>query len=934
MGLFENNNWLVTRLQWLEKKTWKHRRLRIATIFALVAIMAACVLPMAKGAGSADVNILPGKELSQVFGISLIKNTEKGVTRSSSSSSSNHSHSRQSFKSEKLAVILKRISKDYPVKFKAKLPKGYYDLNAHVDGSERMLLEGVGAVFSRSFDLDVSIRPYKQKAIILSCPDPAKIKLKRSDRDISCGFYKQEKNEDDTYTEKFITDIDQLTKFARRHVLAKNDYKLTLVNETNLEGLFEGSLRWSMEDEKVLIQSLKDMGFKVTKATREVGTVVVDNNDPNKDYTNRRPCSPIKPELVLRSHKYQTVDEEIYFTLDRKYDVHVQLEKMPKVKLVIDGKEYSTNRSVNPHSSGSFRFGYRDSVREKNRPELKPGRYTIYALLEDYDYIYKNEKKHMKGLRSNEIEFEVVDELPGNYFKGLAIENGNEVLDNCHIKMLYLTTDTSDNTKEYTEIITLKGYTPPFNLAVKAYLESESGKKVFIQDLAVVSTVGEIVPNNTFSHKDFNVGESLLSSDDLIKEKWRVVLEPSRQVAQTNPLIKSYYGQKYFGPYQNIQMGLNSFRFDDAGFTHKSSAPLSNFHSRHTKTIDMDANSTIGEVENAELKFDKEKNVFRVISDNGVSAVKLNRTHSLISLKDQMAQAVNQLFGGKGDVGFIEIRSGELDMYAVRSSKGHYFLLTVNGIEHNHNGIGFGNSGCIEYSRFQTDKNGLSGESKQAEVRTTNIYTATLPDGVTLELVGTCRYTDEGAACYRPDGTPLGRQLRIAKWNQTPKAGDVGVMLKLDGPDGTSLSYHGIEGSKGWEGSCHVVDENGQELNGYEAALTRFNPDQKTTTCRFGIAFGPWTTVARHDGKQIGIDNDISFTKANQTDKGVQIFTTDTLGRNINQRIVAIDTSGKLHPWKGYTGSVRKENLRQSIGTFPDLKLDQIKEFEFQTRPY
>jgi hypothetical protein len=47
LGLFENNNWLVTRLQWLEKKTWKHRRLRIATIFALVAIMAACVLPMA-----------------------------------------------------------------------------------------------------------------------------------------------------------------------------------------------------------------------------------------------------------------------------------------------------------------------------------------------------------------------------------------------------------------------------------------------------------------------------------------------------------------------------------------------------------------------------------------------------------------------------------------------------------------------------------------------------------------------------------------------------------------------------------------------------------------------------------------------------------------------------------------------------------------------
>ena len=47
LGLFENNNWLVTRLQWLEKNTWKNRPLRIATIIALVAIMTTCVLPMA-----------------------------------------------------------------------------------------------------------------------------------------------------------------------------------------------------------------------------------------------------------------------------------------------------------------------------------------------------------------------------------------------------------------------------------------------------------------------------------------------------------------------------------------------------------------------------------------------------------------------------------------------------------------------------------------------------------------------------------------------------------------------------------------------------------------------------------------------------------------------------------------------------------------------
>ncbi|MBC8377936.1 MAG: hypothetical protein H8E62_02050 [Planctomycetes bacterium] len=46
LGLFENSNWLVTRLQWLEKKTWKNRPLRIATIILLVSVMTTCVLPM------------------------------------------------------------------------------------------------------------------------------------------------------------------------------------------------------------------------------------------------------------------------------------------------------------------------------------------------------------------------------------------------------------------------------------------------------------------------------------------------------------------------------------------------------------------------------------------------------------------------------------------------------------------------------------------------------------------------------------------------------------------------------------------------------------------------------------------------------------------------------------------------------------------------
>jgi len=48
LGLFEDSNRLLIRLKWLEKKTWKYHHLRSATILAVVALMLACVLPMAK----------------------------------------------------------------------------------------------------------------------------------------------------------------------------------------------------------------------------------------------------------------------------------------------------------------------------------------------------------------------------------------------------------------------------------------------------------------------------------------------------------------------------------------------------------------------------------------------------------------------------------------------------------------------------------------------------------------------------------------------------------------------------------------------------------------------------------------------------------------------------------------------------------------------
>jgi len=54
LGLAEDSHHLLVRLDWLEKKTWNHRGLRIATVLAAIALMTAFVLPMAKAGAKTE----------------------------------------------------------------------------------------------------------------------------------------------------------------------------------------------------------------------------------------------------------------------------------------------------------------------------------------------------------------------------------------------------------------------------------------------------------------------------------------------------------------------------------------------------------------------------------------------------------------------------------------------------------------------------------------------------------------------------------------------------------------------------------------------------------------------------------------------------------------------------------------------------------------
>lgn len=67
VGLFEDSNRLITRIQWLKKPVWRYRKMKNIAVFTAVLILFACVLPMAQAQNpqAEDTNVSSEKTEEQ-----------------------------------------------------------------------------------------------------------------------------------------------------------------------------------------------------------------------------------------------------------------------------------------------------------------------------------------------------------------------------------------------------------------------------------------------------------------------------------------------------------------------------------------------------------------------------------------------------------------------------------------------------------------------------------------------------------------------------------------------------------------------------------------------------------------------------------------------------------------------------------------------------
>ena len=220
-------------------------------------------------------------------------------------------------------------------------------------------------------------------------------------------------------------------------------------------------------------------------------------------------------------------------------------------------------------------------------------------------------------------------------------------------------------------------------------------------------------------------------------------------------------------------------------------------------------------------------------------------------------------------------------------------------------------------------------------------YQATLPNGVTVELVGVSYYPSEGKQWWRPDGSPLAQAPYDGIGPGT--IGEVAreFAVRLGAPDIASLSTTwGLDPSVGWSRHDAPLRDD-VPVDDVRSVSAAFAAGQTAVTVRVGVAAGEWQTLARNGqlsgGTYVtGPDYRVILPGlSDQRGRSTEVtyaFTLEADKARMAWRLVAVDTSGVLHVASN-TGSVAG-GLGLQKAQFNGLAPDRVKEVRFEVRPY
>jgi hypothetical protein len=222
-------------------------------------------------------------------------------------------------------------------------------------------------------------------------------------------------------------------------------------------------------------------------------------------------------------------------------------------------------------------------------------------------------------------------------------------------------------------------------------------------------------------------------------------------------------------------------------------------------------------------------------------------------------------------------------------------------------------------------------------------WKATLPGGVTVELVGVSSYPSDGKPWWPPDGSataerPYDRWVGFGSvWGveaEREKAYNRSFALRIGGLESIfgRAVVHRVEPAGISKGTT-ALQSGGKGLQDMYAIAAGLPEGAETCTIRFGLA-GDWTTLMEHDGKawtrhKTQEYGEVAIAQAEKADGGTRIAISHHIPDDQDARLVAEDNQGGIH-------ASREEKLHPSpqIVVFDNLQPADIRCFRLEVRPF
>ncbi|MBE0537016.1 MAG: hypothetical protein IH624_15235 [Phycisphaerae bacterium] len=234
-----------------------------------------------------------GVELSRVRGVGIVRRS-RWHSRQIANVELNDRRSSRIYRDGYALIhaLCDAADQQYPIVQLVELPAGCYRVSASTEkGGQDMLLGLLCAAYEEAFGVEIAVREIETDVFVMTCPDHEALKLRLSAR--RHPYFKGDfadtpnggRSDRTWYGVEFACDMDNLASYsaymmrkaydAQRPAMRDRLLATAIVNETDMTGLYEGTLSWKFYDHDALIDQLGEAGLKLTLAKRKVKALVV-----------------------------------------------------------------------------------------------------------------------------------------------------------------------------------------------------------------------------------------------------------------------------------------------------------------------------------------------------------------------------------------------------------------------------------------------------------------------------------------------------------------------------------------------------------------------------------------------------------------------------------------------------------------------------------